>query len=128
MADPKNPLTLNGTTIKGNSPALVDSHTGALLPGVRTCASPTDLNCVASYNFAANDPKKIGVDPTIAKLFASYPTPNRKFLGAYMGVAAAEGQTYAVWARAFRPPLASNVSCVAPTGFCHQTLWSSTIE
>src|SRR5437016_3060081 len=68
VADPKNPFTLNGATIKGNTPALVDPHTGALLPGVRTCASPTDLNCVAGYNFAANDPKGIGVDPTIAKL------------------------------------------------------------
>src|SRR5258708_3098701 len=37
VADPKSPFTLNGTTIKGNSPALVDSHTSALLPGVRTC-------------------------------------------------------------------------------------------
>ena len=76
VADPKNPFTLNGATIKGNTPALVDPHTGALLPGVRTCGSPTDLNCVASYNFAANDPKGIGVDPTIAKLFGTYPKPN----------------------------------------------------
>ena len=76
VGDPKNPFTLNGATIKGNTPALVDPHTGALLPGVRTCASPTDLNCVASYNFAANDPKGIGVDPTIAKLFGTYPKPN----------------------------------------------------
>ena len=59
---------------------------------------------------------------------ASYPTPNRKFLGAYMGIAAAGGRTYAVWARALRPPFASNVPCVAPTGLYHQTLWSSTIE
>ena len=76
VADPKNPLVLNGTKITKNSPALVDPHTGALLPGIRTCASPTDLNCVASYNFGADDPKHIGVDSTIAKLFASYPAPN----------------------------------------------------
>ena len=76
VADPKNPLVLNGQKITRNSPALVDPHTGALLPGVRNCATSTDLNCVASYNFAANDPKGIGLDPTIAKLFASYPTPN----------------------------------------------------
>jgi len=76
VADPKTPFVLNGTTITRNTPALVDPHTGALLPGVRTCASPSDVACVASYNFAANDPKGIGPDSTIAKLFASYPKPN----------------------------------------------------
>ena len=76
VADPKNPFVLNGQTITKNVPALVDPRTGALAPGVRTCASPTDLNCVASYNFAGNDPKAIGVDPSIAKLFATYPQAN----------------------------------------------------
>ncbi|MGI8742616.1 MAG: carboxypeptidase regulatory-like domain-containing protein [Bryobacteraceae bacterium] len=76
VTDPKNPFVINGQTITKNSPLLVDPHTGALAPGVRNCASPSDVRCVASYNFAANDPKGIGVDPTIAKLFASYPLPN----------------------------------------------------
>ena len=76
VADPKNPFVINGQTITRNSAALIDPHGGALLPGVRTCGSPTDMNCVASYNFAADDPKHIGADPTIAKLFASYPKPN----------------------------------------------------
>lgn len=75
-ADPKNPFVLNGQTITKNAPALVDPRSGALAPGVRNCAGPTDLNCVASYNFAGNDPKGIGVDPTIAKLFATYPQAN----------------------------------------------------
>lgn len=81
VADPKNPFVLNGATITRNTTTLVDPHTGALLPGVRNCGSPTDLNCVASYNFAANDPARIGADPTIAKLFASYPTPNSYLSG-----------------------------------------------
>jgi len=76
VADPKTPFLLNGQTITRNTTALVNNKTGALLPGVRNCGSPTDLNCVASFNFAANDPKGIGPDPTIAKLFNSYPTPN----------------------------------------------------
>ena len=76
LADPNNPLTINGKVITKNGPNLVDPRTGALLPGVRNCSGPGDLNCVQSYNFAANDPKGIGVDPTIAKLFASYPQPN----------------------------------------------------
>lgn len=76
VADPKNPFVLNGQTITRNSPLLVDPSTGALRAGVRTCASPTDLNCVASYGFAADDPRHSGLDPTIAKLFGSYPKPN----------------------------------------------------
>jgi hypothetical protein len=81
VADPKNPFALNGQTITRNNIALVDSHTGALAPGVRTCGSPTDLNCVASFNFAANDPARIGVDPTIAKFFGAYPKPNSYAVG-----------------------------------------------
>ncbi len=81
VADPKAPFVLNGVNITRNLPSLVDPHTGALLPGVRNCGSPTDANCVASYNFAADDPKHIGVDPTIAKLFASYPLPNSYLTG-----------------------------------------------
>jgi hypothetical protein len=76
VADPKNPFVLNGQTITRNTAALIDPKTGALRSGARTCGSPTDMNCVASYNFAADDPKRIGVDPTIAKLFGSYPKPN----------------------------------------------------
>ena len=76
VVDPANPFVLNGHTITQNSPLLVDARTGALLPGVRNCASSSDTNCVASFNFAANDPRGIGVDSTMAKLFASYPLPN----------------------------------------------------
>lgn len=76
VADPKNPLVIKGQAITKNSPLLVDPRTGELAPGVRNCAGPGDVNCVASYNFAANDPKGIGVDSTMAKLFSSYPAPN----------------------------------------------------
>ena len=76
VADPTTPFVLNGQTITRNTPLLVDRNTGALLPGVRTCASATDTNCVASYNIPTNDPKGIGLDPTVRALFASYPRPN----------------------------------------------------
>src|SRR6516165_9171321 len=76
VADPTNPMVINGQKITRNSPLLVDPHTGALAPGVRNCTGPGDVNCVASYNFASNDPKGIGVDASMAKLFASYPAPN----------------------------------------------------
>ncbi|MEO8028061.1 MAG: carboxypeptidase regulatory-like domain-containing protein, partial [Bryobacteraceae bacterium] len=80
--DPANAFTLpSGQRITRNVPQLVNPQTGALAAGVRNCATNTDLNCVATYNFAGDDPKKIGLDPTIAKLFGSYPTPNSYLSG-----------------------------------------------
>src|SRR3989454_5408839 len=76
VADPRNPLVLNGQTITRNSPLLVDPATGAYRPGVRNCTSPTDLNCVASFNMFANDPQRRGADSKIGALFNSYPKPN----------------------------------------------------
>lgn len=71
VADPRNPLVLNGQKITRNLPLLVDPKTGAYRPGVRDCASPTDLNCVASFNMFANDPRRIGLDPKIGALFTA---------------------------------------------------------
>ena len=76
VADPKAPFALNGSTITTNTGLLVNRGTGELNPGVRTCASPTDAACVQSFNFAKADPRGIGIDPTIAKLFSIYPKPN----------------------------------------------------
>ncbi|MGI8783981.1 MAG: TonB-dependent receptor domain-containing protein [Acidobacteriota bacterium] len=81
VADPKTPFVFNGQTITRNTPLLVDRATGALLPGVRTCSVATDTNCVASFNMFANDPRKIGLDPAIGKLFATYPKPNSYAFG-----------------------------------------------
>ena len=76
VANPAAPLVISGQTITRNSPQLVDRVTGQYVAGVRNCASPTDLGCVQSYNFAANDPKGIGVDKAIGALFAKLPAPN----------------------------------------------------
>ncbi|MCC6859436.1 MAG: carboxypeptidase regulatory-like domain-containing protein [Bryobacterales bacterium] len=76
VADPRNPLVLDGQTITRNSPLLVDPRTGALRPGVRECAGAGDRNCVAGYNMFASDPRGIGADPVMARLFAAYPRPN----------------------------------------------------
>ena len=73
--DPANPFTLDGVQIAANSPALVDAQ-GNLRPGVRTCGSDADRNCVASYNMFANDPRRIGLDPVVGRLIASLPRPN----------------------------------------------------
>ncbi len=80
-ADSRNPFVLDGARITRNTPQLVDPLTGALRPGVRTCASNTDLNCVTSFNMFANDPRRIGADPAIAKLLQSMPKPNSYVTG-----------------------------------------------
>lgn len=80
-ADAANPFKINGVTVTNNSPLLVDRQTGAYVAGVRDCANATELNCVASYDIFANDPRRIGIDPTIAKLFNSYPKPNDYAVG-----------------------------------------------
>src|SRR5215475_12620791 len=64
-----------------NTPSLVDPKTGALASSVRECASASDNNCIATYDIFANDPRRIGIDPTIAKLFNSYPKPNDYAVG-----------------------------------------------
>lgn len=80
-----NPVLFTPTALSGkfrylkggvNSPSLVDRRTGALLPGVRTCANDQDTGCIATYDVFANDPRHIGIDPMVAKLFNSYPKPN----------------------------------------------------
>jgi hypothetical protein len=80
-ADPAKPLVINGATITRNVPALVDRKTGAYAPGVRDCTSATDIGCVAIYDIFANDPRKIGIDPVIGKLFGMYPKPNDYSIG-----------------------------------------------
>jgi Carboxypeptidase regulatory-like domain len=75
VSNPAAPMTINGVKVTQNSPSLVTSS-GALAPGVRNCASPTDSNCVQSYNMYGNDPQHIGADASVLKLLNSYPLPN----------------------------------------------------
>ncbi len=76
VADTKIPFSINGHPITQNSPYLVDNQTGNLLPGVPTCSASVATNCVATYNIFANDPKGIGLDPTLAKLYGAFPKPS----------------------------------------------------
>jgi hypothetical protein len=81
IADPSVPFVIGTTTIKQNSPLLVDSATGALKPGVPVCGGSVTTNCVASYNIFGSDPKGIGADPKLMALFKTYPAPNRYSTG-----------------------------------------------
>jgi hypothetical protein len=86
VANPASPLVINGQKITANSPALVGAD-GSLAAGVRNCASPTDANCIQSYNIFASDPLHIGGDPGVLKLLHSYPSPNNFSSGDGLNVA-----------------------------------------
>ncbi|MDQ2898559.1 MAG: TonB-dependent receptor [Acidobacteriota bacterium] len=76
VPDPNNAFVLNGQKITRTVPQLVNGASGALQPGVRNCGSPSDTNCIGSYNIFANDPRRIGLDPKIGALLKSLPHPN----------------------------------------------------
>ncbi|MBI4911028.1 MAG: carboxypeptidase regulatory-like domain-containing protein [Acidobacteria bacterium] len=76
VMNPNQPFSLGSARITGNSPLLVNAQTGDLNPGVRNCGSPTDSNCVASFNIPASDPLRAGLDPVIARQLAGYPAVN----------------------------------------------------
>ena len=80
VSDPANPLSIGGSKVTANSKNLVTA-TGDLAPGIRNCASPTDLNCVQSYNMFANDPQHIGGDPSVLSLLRNYPAANNYQVG-----------------------------------------------
>ena len=79
--NPRSPLVIGGQTITRNTPLLVDPKTGEYRAGVRNCASPTDLNCIASYNMYASDPTGVGPDPAIRKLLQTMPAVNSYSVG-----------------------------------------------
>jgi hypothetical protein len=80
-ADPNNPLVLDGVRYTANSTGLVDPATGALRPGVRTCTNDLDANCIATYDFYAADPRRIGGDPAILKMLGTFPRSNSYAVG-----------------------------------------------
>ncbi len=74
-------VNVGGTSVPGNSPQLVDAQ-GNLKPGVPLCGGAVTSNCVDTYSInAANDPKGIGLDPTMSALIARFPTPNNFSVG-----------------------------------------------
>ncbi len=81
IADPANPLVIDGQRITRNSPLLVDPVTGQLRSGVPLCGGSVTVNCVASYNIFANDPAGIGADPKIKAFLDKYPAPNTYTVG-----------------------------------------------
>jgi Carboxypeptidase regulatory-like domain/TonB-dependent Receptor Plug Domain len=76
VVDPAASFSVNGQRITQNTPVLIDPRSGQLAGGVRNCASPTDANCVASYNIFANDPLHRGLDATVKSVLGGYPAPN----------------------------------------------------
>ncbi len=95
IADPVNPLVIDGQRITQNSPLLVNPSTGTLKPGVANCASSAQTNCVANYNIFAADPLAIGPDKAVFKVLNPYPLPN--------SYAAGDGLNTGVYA--WNPPI-----------------------
>lgn len=80
VVDNRAPFVVNGQRITQNTPLLVNAD-GSLASGVRNCASPTDANCVASFNIFQNDPLRRGLDPAVGKVLGAYPAPNSNNAG-----------------------------------------------
>ena len=76
VANPQNPLVVNGQKITQNSSLLIDPRTGQYAQGVRNCGAAGDTNCVATYNIYANDPSKVGLDSAVKSVLGGYPAPN----------------------------------------------------
>ncbi|MBI3210185.1 MAG: carboxypeptidase regulatory-like domain-containing protein [Candidatus Solibacter usitatus] len=76
VANPANPLVVNGQRITQNSGLLVDPKTGQYASGVRNCSGTGDSNCVASFNIFAQDPLLRGLDPAVKAVLGGYPAPN----------------------------------------------------
>jgi len=76
VVDNRNPLTVNGQRVTQNAPLLLTGPGGGYAPGVRDCASPTDANCIASYNIFTSDPLRRGLDPSVKSVLGGYPAPN----------------------------------------------------
>lgn len=76
IADPANPLVINGQKITQNTPLLVDPATGKYAAGVRDCQGSGDTNCVASFNIFAADPLGRGMDAAVKSVLGRYPAPN----------------------------------------------------
>lgn len=81
VADPNNPLVLDGVTIARNSPRLVDPRTGALRPEVPLCGGGVSTRCVATYNIVGQDPLRLGGDPLITQMINTFPLPNTYNVG-----------------------------------------------
>ncbi len=61
-------------TAAGQTGASVDASGNPLLP---SCGGAVTTNCIASYNIVANDPRKLGIDPSIQqRVLDLLPAPN----------------------------------------------------
>lgn len=62
----------------GSVGAVVDANGKPLFPN---CGGTVTTNCIASYNIFANDPRRIGADPTVKAYLDKYPAPNNFTVG-----------------------------------------------
>ncbi len=72
----KGTITTSAGMFNRLSPSLVNPTTGAVRSDVTICATPTQTNCLATYDIVKNDPRGLGLDPSMQKLINLYPSPN----------------------------------------------------
>ncbi len=75
----------------GQTGASVNASGAPLLPN---CSATVTTNCIASYNIVQNDPRKLGIDPTIQQRTLSlFPAPNNYAVGDGLNTA---GYTFSI--------------------------------
>ncbi|MFN0084929.1 MAG: carboxypeptidase regulatory-like domain-containing protein [Blastocatellia bacterium] len=62
----------------GSPTAVVDAGGNPTLP---PCSATVTTNCIASYNIVANDPRRLGLDPTLRQWYGQTPLPNNYAAG-----------------------------------------------
>ncbi len=75
----------------GQTNASVDANGNPLRPN---CSATVTTNCIASYNIVQNDPRKLGIDPTIQqRVLSLFPAPNNYSVGDGLNTA---GYTFSI--------------------------------
>lgn len=75
----------------GQPGASVNASGAPLLPN---CSATVTTNCIASYNIVQNDPRKLGIDPTIQqRVLSLFPAPNNYSVGDGLNTA---GYTFSI--------------------------------
>lgn len=66
--------TVAGST--QNSTSFVNPGTGALLSTIATCSATVTTNCIDTYDVVANDPRVLGLNPTMQAFINLFPQAN----------------------------------------------------
>jgi hypothetical protein len=84
-----------GQNLNAGQPGASVNASGA--PQLPNCSATVTTNCIASYNIVQNDPRRLGIDPTIQQRTLSlFPAPNNYSVGDGLNTA---GYTFSIGRR-----------------------------